>query len=41
MPEDLGAVLAVSVGRDFTCAVRTDGQLVCFGRCATYDVRNR
>ena len=31
MPTDLGAVVAVSAGEDHTCAVRSDGQLVCFG----------
>ena len=31
VPMDLGAVVAVSAGTDHTCAVRSDGQLVCFG----------
>ena len=31
VPTDLGAVMAVSAGDDHTCAVRSDGQLVCFG----------
>ena len=32
LPADLGPVLAVSAGYVHTCAVRSDGQLVCFGR---------
>ena len=31
MPADLGPVLEVSAGDDHTCAVRANGQLVCFG----------
>ena len=31
MPTNLGTVLAVSAGSGHTCAVRSDGQLVCFG----------
>ena len=31
VPTDLGPVVAVSAGYDHTCAVRSDGQLVCFG----------
>ena len=32
MPADLGPVWAVAVGGYHTCAVRTDGRLICFGR---------
>ena len=31
VPADLGPVLAVSAGDFHSCALRTDGQLVCFG----------
>ena len=31
VPTDLGRVVAIAAGSDHTCAVRADGQLVCFG----------
>ena len=31
VPTDLGAVVAVTAGKNHTCAVRSDGRLVCFG----------
>ena len=42
VPADLGAVKAVSVGREATCAIRkADSKLVCFGdRVSNYKVRD-
>ena len=31
LPSDFGPVSAVSAGNKYTCAMRADGQLVCFG----------
>ena len=39
VPSDLGPVLAVSASSFFdTCALRTDGQFVCFGNINERDV---
>ena len=31
VPSDVGPVLAVAAGARHTCAVRSDGRLICFG----------